>query len=119
MNNEPYDDLLAPSGRRADLVDFARAWAVEDPEGCGTTTTAAAAATAGAAAEDVRALCEAIFGGKVSPFAACFSRVAGQPFLAACLESSSEEETCTVVVSYMNLCSYEDVPLRIPDFCVK
>lgn len=120
MNNEPYDDLLTSTKRRlgrSEIADFVKSWSI-DQGACSSESNVATSLHA-LPSDDIRTLCETIFTSKVSPFVTCFSRVLSQPFLFMCLESTSEEEACTTVVAYMNLCSYSNTPLRIPDFCVK
>lgn len=120
MNNEPYDDLITSTKHRLGrsvIANFVKSWSI-DQGSCGSESNVTMSSHA-PPSHDVRTLCEAIFSSKVSPFVTCFSRVPSEPFLSMCLESTSEEEACTTAVSYMNLCSYSNTPLRIPDFCVK
>lgn len=121
MNNEPYDDFLTSTkhrSKRSEIADFVKSWSI-DQGSCGSEQGNVTTSSRAPPSDDIRMLCEAIFSSKVSPFVTCFSRVSSEPFLSMCLESTSEEEACTTVVSYMNLCSYSNTPLRIPDFCVK
>lgn len=120
INNEPYDDLLTSTkhrSERSEIAKFVKSWTIDQP-GCRSERNVTTSSRA-PPSDDIRTLCEAIFSSKVSPFVTCFSRVSSEPFLSMCLESSSEEEACTTVVSYVNLCSYSSTPLRIPDFCIK
>nr|XP_023014255.1 uncharacterized protein LOC111504020 [Leptinotarsa decemlineata] len=118
FNNEPSDDFLTSKKNRAsrsDLSMFSDSWALEGsckkevPEKNEPKTIPV----------EVRALCEEFFISKVSQLSTCFSRIPKDSFLSMCLNSTSEQEACMSAVSYINLCSYANTPLRIPDTCVK
>nr|XP_022900792.1 uncharacterized protein LOC111413892 [Onthophagus taurus] len=117
MNNEPSDDFLTPEKQRLGYVEvaqFANSWSLD--RSCSTTDRRPVAKNT---TESVRILCESFFAGKVSPFITCFPRVSPKSFLDICLESSDEEEVCSVAIAYISLCADESTPLRIPDNCVK
>jgi C8 domain len=71
--------------------------------------------------------CELFFKQKTSYFATCFTVVDPDPFFAICLSlhrssKTSEKSTkaaCTSGLSYIEACSIKNVPLRIPDSCIK
>ncbi|KAK5639713.1 hypothetical protein RI129_012205 [Pyrocoelia pectoralis] len=118
MNNEPSDDLLTSSGKkvkRNDIDSFAQSWILDKT----CSPMIRQSIQKHNPPEEVKALCDVFFRSKVSPFVACFPRVSNIPFLNMCLNSSSEKETCTSAVAYMNLCAVENTPLRIPEACVK
>lgn len=122
VNNEPSDDLLKADGTRAradEIGKFTDSWVLGNECSSKDRAKTTAMVDAHPADEEVRELCEAIFNSKVSPFVTCFTRIPSEPFLNMCLNSTTEEEACTAAVAYMNLCSYANTPLRIPDSCVK
>lgn len=67
--------------------------------------------------DEMKALCHSFFN-EVN-FGTCFPRVPYEPYFDMCLNSVSEEVVCTSVVAYINMCSYADVILRIPEGCIK
>uniref|UniRef100_A0A1Y1LL77 Vitellogenin domain-containing protein n=1 Tax=Photinus pyralis TaxID=7054 RepID=A0A1Y1LL77_PHOPY len=118
MNNEPSDDLFTSSGKKVeskDIDSFARSWTLDKT----CSPRIKPSMQKHNPPEGVKALCDVFFRSKVSPFVACFPRVSNAPFLSMCLDSSSEKETCTSAIAYMNLCAVENTPLRIPEACVK
>lgn len=118
MNNEPSDDFLTSKRHQAsDVTTFAKSWSLDTA--CSATSPQFSDVIAENTSDDIRMRCESFFTNKVSPFVTCFPRVRQDSFLEICLRSRSEEEVCSSAVAYMNLCSYESIPLRIPDTCVK
>ncbi|CAG9816912.1 unnamed protein product [Phaedon cochleariae] len=118
-NNEPSDDLSTLDNHRAinsSLEIFGNSWALE--KSCKSSSTKRDEPKVSNPPR-IAAMCEEFFTSKVSQLSTCFPRIAKDHFLSMCLDSRSEEEACMSAVSYINLCSYANTPLRIPDTCVK
>lgn len=119
LNNEPSDDLLTSTKVKANIstIDlFADSWTL----GSSCTSTVPNNVNAiSRPSSEITDLCNEFFTSKVSQLATCFPRIATDPYLSMCLNSTSEEEVCTSAIAYINMCSYANTPLRIPDTCVK
>ncbi|KAJ8955430.1 hypothetical protein NQ318_003528, partial [Aromia moschata] len=118
FNNEPFDDFLTSSRQRAnnsDLSAFGDSWALD--KNCRSKVSKKE--TPKVVPQEILALCDEFFTSKVSQLSTCFPRIPKDSFLSMCLNSTSEQEACMSAVSYINLCSYANTPLRIPDTCVK
>lgn len=118
MNNEPKDDLLTSDKTRVsleELENFAESWAVG--ENCAGKSDRIE--NERRADDSLRNICESFFDSKVSPFESCLPRVPPKFFSDMCLESESIGEVCTAALAYMEVCSYENTPMRIPDVCVE
>lgn len=71
------------------------------------------------APQNILTLCDEFFTSKISQLGACFQRIPKESFISMCLNSQNEREACMSAISYINLCAYANIPLRIPDTCVK
>ncbi|KAJ8978166.1 hypothetical protein NQ317_004215 [Molorchus minor] len=120
LNNEPYDDFLMSTKVRANITDldeFGNSWALD--KSCRSKSSKPVASPRREIPQEILALCEEFFTSKVSQLSRCFPRIPKDSFLSMCLNSASEQEACMSAVSYINLCSYANTPMRIPDTCVK
>ncbi|XP_072402619.1 uncharacterized protein Apoltp isoform X1 [Diabrotica undecimpunctata] len=118
-NNEPTDDFLTSNKTRVTnsaLKIFGDSWSLD--KNCKNDIPAQKESRK-QPLEEILALCEEFFTSKVSQLSTCFSRIPKDSFLYMCLNSTTEQEACMSAVSYINLCSYANTPLRIPDTCVK
>ncbi|GLH12107.1 Apolipophorins, partial [Gryllus bimaculatus] len=119
MDNEPTSDFLTPQKiLEKDIGKFAQSWAL-NRETCSSTKNFAVMKQT---PEDALVTkCNEFFKMKSSQFSSCFSRVDSTPFLNMCLNSrdSADKDPCTVAVAYMQACTIENTPLRIPESCVK
>lgn len=115
MNNEPTDDLLASTNvklTRNDIDQFASTWKLN--KDCNAPRKQL---TSKNITKEMKALCHSFFS-EVN-FGTCFPRVPYKPYFDMCLNSVSEDAACTSVVAYVNMCSYADIILRIPEGCVR
>jgi hypothetical protein len=119
INNEPFDDLLTSEKTRAkpkDLEVFTNSWALKN---CSSPNVKNLNNRGRPKSVGIEGLCEEFFISKLSSLTTCFPRISKDPFLEMCLNSSTEKEACSSALAYINLCSYSNTPLRIPDVCVK
>lgn len=117
MNNEPSDDLMSSSKVKvpdSDIATFARSWALKENCPVGNKIIKSSNTPS-----KIKTFCESLFLLKVSPFIRCFDRINPEPYLEMCMNSRNEEEACTVSVTYISSCSFENTPLRIPEVCAK
>lgn len=73
--------------------------------------------------------CDLFFKQKTSYFAACFDMIDPIPFYNICIRlrdmpryetsETSEKTACTAGVAYIEACSIQNVPLRVPDTCIQ
>lgn len=127
MNNEPFDDLRkSDSAIASDNDEFTDSWKLDSM----CTSEIKEIPTADKLGDDLKKICESFFKQKNSYFAECFSIVDPDPFYQMCLSlaahpkfqltsETSEKAACTSGMAYMETCSIESVPLRIPDNCVQ
>ncbi|XP_056647213.1 uncharacterized protein LOC130451874 [Diorhabda sublineata] len=118
-NNEPTDDFLTSNQTRAAdsaLKIFGNSWSLDKT--CKNDILERVERNK-TSSKEILALCEEFFKSKVSQLSTCFPRVPKESFLYMCLNSTTEQEACMSAVSYINLCSYANTPLRIPDTCIK
>ncbi|CAH0561935.1 unnamed protein product [Brassicogethes aeneus] len=116
LNNEPSDDLLQSNQTKAkdnQINTFAQSWTAN--QNCRT----AHQPTKKIIDPMFKPLCESFFQSKQSDLENCFSKIPVDPFWNMCLESTSETEACSSAVAYIEVCGFQDVPLRIPDTCVR
>jgi hypothetical protein len=119
INNEPFDDLLTSEKVRTkpkDLEVFTNSWALKN---CSSPNVKNLNNRGRPKSVGIEGLCEEFFISKLSSLTTCFPRISKDPFLEMCLNSSTEKEACSSALAYINLCSYSNTPLRIPDVCVK
>lgn len=77
-------------------------------------------------------ICDTFFRSKISQFANCFAVVDSLPFYNMCLDMGAnsisnfteinhpaQKGSCAVALAYIETCSDENVPLRVPDICVQ
>lgn len=116
MSNEHIDDFLGSDGSIGEEVGaFAQSWSLNKTQ----CTNAENRAITKPAKVDELAICEELFANKSSEFSSCFNIVHPQPYRVMCLNSRSEKEACTVAVAYIQICSFHDTYLRIPDNCTR
>lgn len=117
-NNEPSDDFLSSTRVRlneSSLNTFGDSWVLDKK--CKTSVTQIKSSRT--PPQNILTLCEDFFASKVSQLNTCFQKIPKESFKTMCLNSQTEQEACMSAISYINLCSYANVPLRIPDTCVK
>lgn len=118
LNNEPSDDFLQSTKIKANqtnIESFANSWSIK--QNCPTKKPTRKRKTQVKPA--IKKLCDEFYTSDMSDLADCFSKVPKAPFMQMCLNGATEEEACTSAVAYIELCLYQDTPLRIPDVCVK
>ncbi|KAJ8914497.1 hypothetical protein NQ315_002769 [Exocentrus adspersus] len=118
-NNEPSDDFTTRYKSRLNITDintFGESWHVNNT--CEMTTSIADHTSVHTVPKNIINLCSEFFASKVSQLNTCFPKIPKESFMNMCLSSTNEKDACISAVSYMNLCSYANVPLRIPDTCV-
>lgn len=127
MNNEAFDDTLTSLQHFPNSDDeFVKSWALN---GCAQTPKY----------EEPKVFdfhsvmtCDDMFRNKGSYFAACFPVVDPMPYYQMCIDlmensfakvvptkNPSPKGACTAALAYIEVCSLEKTPLRIPDTCVK
>lgn len=117
-NNEPSDDFLSSTKVRLNktgLNTFGGSWVLNKK----CKTNVRQIETPKTPPQNIVTLCEDFFTSKVSQLNTCFQRIPKDSFMTMCLNSRTEQEACMSAISYINLCSYANIPLRIPDTCVK
>lgn len=128
MNNEVYDDYMTSDHRYASTKEqFINSWKL--PECEGDVQSINHTVNFYAASNEVSQLCESFYRQKHSYFASCFPIVDATPFYEMCLDlgqnmvnktdDPSNNGACTSALAYMEACSLEDMPLRVPDSCIQ
>ncbi|CAH1158795.1 unnamed protein product [Phyllotreta striolata] len=120
-NNEPTDDFLSSNKTRVSergIKEFGDSWALDKKCKNGEAEKYKTL-NRSEVPKDIWLMCADFFSNTVSQLSTCFPRVPKESFLDMCLNSKTQEEACMSAVSYINLCSYANTPLRIPDTCVK
>lgn len=77
-------------------------------------------------------MCDTYFRSKVSPFANCFATIDSIPFYDMCLDMGTNSITnfthsehpahkgaCAVALAYMESCTEQNLPLRVPEICLQ
>lgn len=131
MNNELNDDYHGPLGQTL-LTDrsYLDSWALGATAASSTEDEEAEQPTIPAhIADDVRKQCDSYFHSKLSPFASCFGVVDTLPYLDMCLDVIAQErlaaadptptELCAVSLAYIEACDRKQLPLRVPDVCIR
>ncbi|XP_068244762.1 uncharacterized protein [Palaemon carinicauda] len=114
-NNEPSDDMRLPDNSLTDVPGtLAAGWEVSRRE-CQSSGNIAR----GRSKVDVP-VCSQLFQAKSSPFKHCFFQVDPTPYFHMCLVDyhNQESDTCTAATAYMTACSANNIPVKIPVFCV-
>ncbi|XP_018566495.1 uncharacterized protein LOC108907336 [Anoplophora glabripennis] len=117
-NNEPSDDFTTSSKAHLNtskLNAFGDSWTLD--KNCKTSVPLND--NSKTAPQHILTLCEEFFTSKVSQLTSCFQKIPKESFISMCHNSQNEREACMSAISYINLCSYANIPLRIPDTCVK
>lgn len=121
INNEHFDDMTKSDNTITTLEDdFVDSWKI--PENCTSIITENSV-------QEPNPTCEQFFKQKTSYFATCFAIVNPDPFYDICLKlvslplhqnsSTSLQQACTAGISYIEACSIENVPIRVPDTCIQ
>ncbi|KAL3290379.1 hypothetical protein HHI36_023721 [Cryptolaemus montrouzieri] len=119
INNEPSDDFLSSDKMKhneTNVSEFARTWALNKE--CAKFDTINQPRN-NTPSKEVAQICEDLYTNKVSQFSSCFPRISKDPFFDMCLGSTTIDEACSSASAYTTLCSFENTPLIIPDFCIK
>lgn len=128
INNEKFDDMTMSDGTITDLEDeFVDSWKL--PTTC-THFDTDSDSSADKINPTLEKSCDLLFKQKTSYFATCFPVVNPDSFYDICLklgslplhQSSSEglqKAACTSGISYIEACSIENIPLRVPDSCIQ
>lgn len=126
INNEQYDELTTSSQKVA-LTDteFTNSWSLrncrnQQPRTHITPST------------PVLTICDSFFKAKTSYFYNCFSTVDPNPFYDMCLdmgmnsislilneEHPAQKGACTAALAYIEACTIQKIPLRVPDACIQ
>lgn len=128
MNNELHDEFRGPLGQAMPSdAAFLRSWSLDR-----TAEVAAAEEDDSRNVDElaVRTKCDALFYSKLSPFSSCFGIVDTRPYLDMCLDVVIENgdvdvatatpiALCAVSLAYIEACDRKQMPLRVPDVCVK
>ncbi|XP_055638867.1 uncharacterized protein LOC129776937 isoform X2 [Toxorhynchites rutilus septentrionalis] len=127
MNNEAFDDSITSDRQYASSKEqFINSWKLP---GCETNVeTTNHTSNYFSSSNELSQLCESFFRQKHSYFASCFPIVDSTPFFEMCLDlglhleakanDPSNNGACTSALAYMEACSLEDMPLRVPDTCI-
>lgn len=134
MNNEIFDDSLASNHViTQDPIELKNSWALKQ---CKTQDDddedASLRVKPSSVSNELLNICDTFFRSKISQFANCFAVVDSLPFYDMCLDmgtnsiSNFTEEnhpaqkgSCAVALAYIETCTDENVPLRVPDVCVQ
>jgi hypothetical protein len=124
MNNERFDDMTTSFNKIADSEDeFVQSWKFD----CVSKATSDKEPTENVNT-NLTTYCQHFYKSKTSYFASCFSVVDPEPFYDICVklcnskensEKSVQNIACISGVSYIEACSFENIPLRVPDSCIK
>lgn len=127
MNNEKFDDFTSSDNTISlDEKEFIESWKL--PSSCSEQKTKPT--NAKPAAETLQKSCELYFKQKTSYFANCFTIVNPEAFYEICLSLGElpryqqsvedlEKAACTAGIAYIEACSSQNVPLRVPDTCIQ
>lgn len=130
MNNEIYDDFLT-SGHLItnDATEFKKSWALNQQDQCKPEQPNKPNSPI---TNEMLNLCDTYFRSKVSPFANCFATVDSLPFYDMCLDMAANSITdfthshhpaqkgvCAVALAYMESCTDQNLPLRVPEICLQ
>ncbi|XP_062546026.1 uncharacterized protein LOC134212310 [Armigeres subalbatus] len=127
MNNEVFDDYITSDQKfSASKEQFINSWTLPDCEADVQATNHTHNFLS--VSNELSQICESFFRHKHSYFASCFPIVDTTPFFEMCLDlghhldsksnDPSNNGACTSALAYMEACSLEDMPLRVPDTCI-
>lgn len=133
MNNEIFDDSLASNHVNAqDPITFKNSWALNKCSVQGDEEDATPRVEPASVSNELLNICDTFFRSKISQFANCFAVVDSLPFYQMCLDMGAnsisnfsegnhpaQKGSCAVALAYIETCSDENVPLRVPDVCVQ
>ncbi|XP_025406452.1 uncharacterized protein LOC112680523 [Sipha flava] len=115
LDNEPSDDMLSSNGYvESDIFKFTESWSLNE-NSCNSYTSLRKLSPTSQTVE----VCDSYFKHKTSPLFTCFSVINPSPYYELCLRSANKNETCTSATAYSEMCSIENLPVRIPTSCVK
>jgi hypothetical protein len=126
MNNENFDDFITSENLLTEnQIEFAESWKFSS---CSDVETKPATEK-GEFHSTLEKSCELFFKQKTSYFATCFDIVDPNPFYEICLQlgssaryqisiESSNKAACTSGIAYIDACSIQNIPLRVPDACI-
>lgn len=132
VNNEIYDDFLTSNHViTKDIIEFKQSWALNH-NGHIDKCKHELKDNKHTISNELLNICDMYFLSKISPFANCFATVDSRPFYDMCLDMGSNSITnfthnehpaqkgaCAVALAYMESCSDENLPLRIPEICLQ
>lgn len=131
MNNEIYDEYLTSTNALGTKEqEFVDSWMLK---GCDSPVPVNKyKEIIGNASIELIRLCDSFFKSKVSYFSSCFSIVDPTPFYEMCLDLGtnsksnvlydphpSQRGACAAALAYIDICTIERTPLRVPDTCVQ
>lgn len=148
MNNEKFDDFMkSDSTITADDEEFTDSWKLgtnsfygraellvqqgwTHNSNCTSGSGISTPNTSDKLTDDLKRTCEAFFKQKTSYFSTCFTIVDSEPFYEICLSlgalpryqltsEGSGKAACTAGMAYIEACTIENIPLRIPDTCIQ
>jgi C8 domain len=127
INNEKFDDMTKSDNTITTFEDdFVDSWKL--PTTCPNIESYSKSSSI-AVNPTLKKNCDFLFKQKTSYFATCFAVVDPDSFYNICLKlissldhNSSEnlqKAACTSGISYIEACSIESIPLRLPDTCIQ
>lgn len=133
VNNEIYDDFLTSKHWiTKDTEELKRSWALKQQDPSDQCKHELASTNADQISNELLNICDTYFRSKISPFANCFATVNSLPFFDMCLDMGSNSITdfthkdhpaqkgaCAVAFAYMESCSEQNLPLRVPEICLQ
>ncbi|XP_034937258.1 uncharacterized protein Apoltp [Chelonus insularis] len=120
MNNERWDDTIKSDGVVTDdIEEFAKSWSISKPDddNIDVENKNTNLAYVGYKKSELFDFCFNLFTNHSSEFGDCFMVVEPQYYAAACLNTRSTAEVCSLAIAYMQVCGFYDTYLRIPDKC--
>lgn len=116
MNNEQVDDMLTSySSIETNIEKFALSWSVNKDKICKNLTNLAI--TSNLIFSSTNEMCNELFKNKTSEFSSCFNLVDPASYWKMCSNTNSTQETCSIAMSYLQICMFYDTYLRIPSKC--
>lgn len=127
MNNEKFDDRTNSDNTLAvGNEEFTDSWKLEST--CSPFETKPTDLK-NETKEKLEKSCELFFKQKTSYFTSCFTIVDPDPFYQICLNldlprykisvEAAEKAACIAGIAYIETCAVRNVPLRVPDTCIK
>lgn len=132
MNNEPFDDLIMPNRIIAtEEIIFRDSWAMRQCKHIDKVENSQHVEDV-MLSNELLNICDTLFHSKVSQFVNCFETIEPRPFYEMCLDMGSnsisnythtnhpaQKGVCAVALAYIEACSDQNIPLRVPDTCVQ